>query len=258
MDLGLQGRRALVLGSSSGLGKAIAARLAAEGARVVVAGRDETRLKQTLEDVGAAGMMAGDLTCEGEAVRIVETSARALDGLDILVVNTGGGAPGGLGASSSTSRQNAYMSMLRPALDAALAAAPWLRAAGSGRLLFVAARTVVEASTELALSSVFRSGIVAAARSLALELAPDVLVNVIVPGRFDTPAYHRFRSFLAKKDGSTEQEISERHLAGVPLGRLGRAEELADTAAFLCSQRAAYITGTLIRVDGGATAGFGS
>ena len=98
--------------------------------------------------------------------------------------------------------------MLRPALDAATAAIPHLRTCGRGRMLFITARSVVEPSSELALSSVFRSGVAAAARSLALELAPDVLVNVVVPGRFDTPAYHRFRAWLATDQGTSEGEVT--------------------------------------------------
>jgi NAD(P)-dependent dehydrogenase (short-subunit alcohol dehydrogenase family) len=119
-------------------------------------------------------------------------------------------------------------------------------------MLFITARSIVEPSSELALSSVFRSGVAAAARSLALELAPDVLVNVVVPGRFDTPAYHRFRAWLATEQGTNEAAVTERHLSSVPVGRLGRANELADVVTFLCSARASYVTGSIIRVDGGA------
>jgi 3-oxoacyl-[acyl-carrier protein] reductase len=253
VDLMLAGSRALVLGSSSGLGKAIAGRLAGEGARVVVAGRSEERLRECCREIGAAGWVVGDLAVTDAAARVVDEAAQRLSGLDIVIINTGGGAPGALGRSTASSRQQAYESMLRPALDVSTAAIPHLRKCGRGRMLFITARSVIEPSRELALSSVFRSGVAAAARSLALELAPNVLVNVVVPGRFDTPAYHRFRAWSAVEQGTSEAAVTERHLAAVPLGRLGRADELADVVTFLCSSRASYITGSIIRVDGGAT-----
>lgn len=251
MDLGLEGRRALVLGSSSGLGEAIAKALAGEGAQVVISGRDPQRIESAVRRTGALTFVRGDLSQPNEAARLVNEAADALRGLDIIIINTGGGSPGPLSTSSAQSRQQAYESMLRAALDAADAAIPHLSNSGSGRMMFITARSIVQASTDLALSSVFRSGVAAAARSLAQELAPRVLVNVIVPGRFDTPAYHRFRSWLAKERAITEDAVTRRHQSEIALGRLGRAEELADVVTFLSSARASFVTGAVIRVDGG-------
>ena len=223
MDLGLAGARALVLGSSSGLGRAVAAALAAEGAAVAVVSRDAGRAEEAREAVGGAAALAGDLTMPGDRARLVAEAVAALGGLDICVVNTGGGKPGGILATTARTTDAAYHSMLRPALDVARAAAPHLAAGGRGRLVFLTARSVVEASPDLALSSVMRSGVAAAARSLALELAPDVLVNVVVTGQFDTPALDRFEAAKATTDGTTPDDVRAEHLAGIPLGRLGAA-----------------------------------
>jgi NAD(P)-dependent dehydrogenase (short-subunit alcohol dehydrogenase family) len=256
VDLGLTGARALVLASSSGLGRAVAASLVSEGARVAVTSRDASRSEAAASEVGAELALAGDLSLPGQPTRLVEAAVAAWGGLDVCVVNTGGGAPGGILDTSGADAAAGFASMLRPALEVSRAAAPHLAGSGHGRLVFLVARSVVEATPELALSGVMRSGVAAAARSLALELAPSVLVNVVVVGQFDTPALHRAVAARAAASGVLEEQDLEQQVARIPLRRLGFAHELADVVTFLCSRRASFVTGSVVRVDGGAVRGF--
>jgi NAD(P)-dependent dehydrogenase (short-subunit alcohol dehydrogenase family) len=255
MDLALHQRRALVLGSSSGLGRAVAATLIAEGADVAVVSRDRERAETTARELGAAAALDVDLTQRGAGTGVVASAVEALGGLDIVVINTGGGTPGPILATEGRD-DAAYHSMLRPALEVSRAAAPHVTAGGAGRLVYLTARSVVEATPELALSSVFRSGVAAAARSLALELAPRATVNVVVTGQFDTPALARFEAARAEHEQRPVDEIRAEHVAQIPMGRLGTAAEFADVVTFLCSGRASFVTGSVLRVDGGAVRGF--
>jgi NAD(P)-dependent dehydrogenase (short-subunit alcohol dehydrogenase family) len=255
VDLGLGDRRALVFGSSSGLGRAVAAALLREGARVAVVSRSLDRARAALDEIGADVALRADLTVDGDGATAVAAAASAFGGLDICVVNTGGGPPGPI-LSTDGADDAAYRSMLRPVLEISRAAAPHVTAEGIGRLVYLTSRSVVEASPDLALSSVFRSGVHAAARSLALELAPRATVNVVVTGQFDTPSLGRFQSAVATAEGRAVDDVRREHIEAIPMGRVGTADELADVVTFLCSARASYVTGTALRVDGGAVRGF--
>lgn len=256
MDLGLRSKRALVLGSTAGLGLAVARSLAAEGARVVVHGRDEERARQGVLDGHAEAYVIGDLSADGESERVVDEAVAALGGLDICVVNTGGGRAGHLMLGDAGDDEAAWRSMLRPALNVSRRAAGPLTESGDGRLVFMTARSILEATPELARSSVMRSGVRAAAYSLARELAPHVLVNVVATGQFDTGALRRFEAARAADEDRTPEEVRAHHVADIPLGRLGLPEELADVVTFLCSARAGFVTGSTVRVDGGSVTGF--
>jgi 3-oxoacyl-[acyl-carrier protein] reductase len=255
MDLQLAGQRALVFGSSSGLGRELAKVLAAEGARVVVTSREVERGESAKNYAAAEGFVVGDLSIEGDAARMVDQAAEQLGGLDICVLNTGGAKPGGIMATNGFD-DVAYHAFLRPVLEASRAVAPHLLSGRHARLIALTARSVVEATPDLALSSVFRSGVAAAMRSLALELAPKVNVNVVVTGQFDTPALDRFEAAKAAAENKTAEQVRREHVEAIPVGRVGTAEEFADVVAFLCSPRTSFVTGSLVRIDGGAVHGF--
>ncbi|WP_320064250.1 SDR family NAD(P)-dependent oxidoreductase [Micromonospora sp. RTGN7] len=257
MDLGLKGRVVLVAGGSSGIGLACAKEFAAEGAHVAICGRDPDRLAAAEREL--AGVAAGrvsatsvDVTDADAARRWVDGVAADLGGAHVLLVS-GGSPPIGTVALFDTDDYRAAVDkVLIPAVGLALAALPHLRAAGWGRLLFVASETASVPISPLVLSGVTRAALVRFAQGLAVEVAGDgITVNVLAPGSVRTPPMERAAARLAG-DGDVEEQLAAmgHHIA---LGRLGRPEEIAAVAAFLASERASFVTAGVHLIDGGAS-----
>jgi 3-oxoacyl-[acyl-carrier protein] reductase len=248
MDLGLTGRVALVTGGSKGIGRAIAAALVAEGARVAIASRSPERVNAAASDIGARGYVfdSSDLDAVPELIARVEGD---LGPIDIYVANTGG-PPGGDDPLGFTREQweAAHRSLVLSPMAFLERLLPAMAARGWGRVLAVGSSAVFEPIDTLQLSNAHRPGLVAAFKVLARRYASDgVTLNFIHPGRIATDR-------VIATSGSLEA-AEENARRNVPAGRLGRPEELAAAAAFLCSEPASYITGTSLLVDGGAARG---
>ena len=247
MDLGISGRIAVVTGGSQGIGRAIAAELAAEGARVAITSRSARRAAEVAEQFGALGFAYSSGT-PGAGARMVGEIVTALGGpVEILVTNTGG-PPSGPDALAFTRAQweQAYADLVLGPMELIEQVVPAMRQRGWGRILNVSSNTVVEPNATLMLSGAHRSAALAAFKTLARQLAADgITLNTLLTGTIATER-------LAELYGSLAQ-AHERAGSEVAAGRLGTVEEMSGVAAFLCSQRASYITGTAIRVDGGLT-----
>ena len=245
MDLGLNGRTAIVCGASSGIGLAIAEALAEEGAHVTMLARRRDALEREADRLGALAVR-GDVTSPSDAERVVERTLQAFGGIDVLVNNSGGPPRGPAVGLDAEAVEAAVDLLLVSAVRLTGLCLPHLERSGHGRVINVTSSTVREPTDNLALSNAVRPGVVGWAKTLARELGPKgITVNSIAPGRIDTA---RIREVYP--DGPTESD-----LATIPLRRLGTTREVGDVACFLASDRGAYVTGTVIPVDGGLTRG---
>lgn len=245
MELGIEGRVALVVGASAGIGRGIAAALAAEGARVAIASRSRERIDAAAAAIGATGFVwdTADLDGADGLVSSVEGSFGAP--VDILVCNTGGPPAGAdpLGFSRDA-WEAAHRSLVLAPLALVETVMPGMRERGWGRILNIASTSVREPIGALVLSNAERSAALAAWKTIARRVAADgVTLNTLLPGRILTG---RLTS-LAGSAEAAEADAREQ----VPAGRTGRVEEISAAAAFLCSHRASYITGVALPVDGG-------
>jgi len=247
MDLGIEGRVALVLGASRGLGRAVATALGHEGARVALAARSDDLLSAAADEIGGeTAALPVDTREEDEVAALPGRVADAFGPVEILVLNTGGPPPGTALEADTEQWLEAYRSLVLAPLVLARACVPGMRERGWGRIVNVASTSVREPIPGLTLSNANRAAAVGLLGTLAREVAADgITVNTVATGRFATER-------LAELVGSIEA-AEESARSDVPAARLGRPEEYGDLVAFLCSERAAYITGTVIPIDGGLT-----
>ena len=244
MELGIEGKVALVMGASRGLGRGVAAALVREGAQVALASRSEERLEEAVAEIGGGTAFVADATDLDRLARLPLEVAEALGSVDILVTNTGGPPPGGALDHGFEEWEEAYRSLVLAPRVLAGAVISGMKGEGWGRIVNVGSTTTIEVNPALNLSNAHRMATVGFFKTLAREVAGDgVTVNTVATGRFATDR-------MAELAGSMElvEEVAQNE---VPAGRLGTVEEYGDLVAFLCSDRAAYITGTVIPIDGG-------
>ena len=242
MELGIGGRVALVTGASKGLGRAIAQALIAEGATVAISSRDPDRIAQSAAEIGAHPF-THDAQDTGAAAPLAAAVANELGPIEILVANSGG-PPAGPDALGFTLQQwrAAYELLVLGQIALIEAVLPSMREQRHGRILSISSSVTREPSPNLMLSTAHRSGLLAALKTIARQVAPHgITVNSILPGMIATDR--------ARELGADRPE----RIATIPAGRLGTVHEFAAAAAFLCSEPAAYITGTTLLVDGGAS-----
>lgn len=255
MDLKLNGKRALVTGASSGLGFATARLLAAEGARVVLNGRDPDKLARAAREIGAKGV-SGDLAEAGTPERVVAEAADILGGIDLLLVNAGGPPPGTFESFDDAAWAKAVDLCFLSAVRLIRAALPHLRRSEAASVLTVTSVSVKQPIPNLILSNSVRAATVGLTKSLALELGDKgIRFNSILPGWTATERATKLLASSAAAKGTTvEAELAER-ARDFPLGRMATPEEFAAVAVFLLSPAASYVTGSMIAVDGGAYKG---
>ena len=287
MDLGLNGKRALVLAASGGLGYAVAEALAREGARVALCSRDPVRARAAARRIvealaadanggaagygadgygaagyGAAGYGAAGYGAAGYGAdvgdpdalaRLFADAVPALGGLDVLVANAGGPPPGGFVDVGDDAWERGFRLTLMSVVRSVRLALPAFESAGGGRVAVVLSSSVKQSLPNLLLSNVYRPALAGLVKSLAIELGPrNVQVVGIAPGRIATERTDELDRAAAERTNRSFDEVRSASVATMPAGRLGRPEEFGRVAAFLCSPAAAYVSGSVVLVDGGS------
>jgi 3-oxoacyl-[acyl-carrier protein] reductase len=257
MDLGLKGKVALVAAASQGLGRAVAEELAAEGASLILCARGRQTLDEacdSIREISGVDVLgvAGDLTKYEDIERIVREGIDRFGRIDILVTNVGGPPAGQFESLDRSAWNDAVQLLLISVLDLTRLVLPGMKERQWGRILNITSIAAKQPVENLILSNSLRAGITGFAKTLANEVAADgITVNNIMPGYTRTERVEQLAEALAQKEGTTPDTIRARWEAEIPIGRLAEPREFAALAAFMVSERASYITGSSIAVDGG-------
>jgi 3-oxoacyl-[acyl-carrier protein] reductase len=261
MDLGLKGKAAAVAASSRGLGCAVARALALEGCEVAMCGRDAGRIHEAAEAVAhETGVrtlpVVADVSVPDDCRRFVDEAAAAFGRLDVLVTNTGGPKPGGFSSVAATDWEAAYRITLANVVNLVNAAVPHMKKNRWGRIVNITSLSAKQPIDGLVLSNAFRPAVVGLAKTLSNELAKDgILVNTVCPGYTRTDRLEELAQVRAKAGNTTPEAILAGLAQATPVGRIGEPEEFAAVVAFLCSERASYVNGATIPIDGGTARG---
>lgn len=259
MDLGIKGKRALVLGGSKGIGRAIATSLAMEGAEVALTGRDSAQIAETASTIrssngGRIVPFELDLSKPDSIDPFVEKVRSEFGTVDILVLNGGGPPPSQASDVDADFWRKQFDAMVLSGMRIAAQLLPAMRAQKWGRIIAISSTSIREPIQGLAASNALRSAVSGWAKTLAAEVASDqVTVNVLMPGRILTDRTRSFDRFDAESEGISIEEAAARSQSTIPVGRYGSPEEFADVATFIASARASYVTGVALAIDGGLT-----
>jgi 3-oxoacyl-[acyl-carrier protein] reductase len=259
VDIGIAGKTALVFGAAGGLGGGIARALAAEGAKIVVADINEDALAQTVADMRATGAEVHPVQWDLSDLSVIDSRIQSIEktfgSVDILVNNTGGPPPTPAAGQSVELWSKSFQSMVLSVIAITDRVLPGMRERKWGRVITSTSSGVVAPIPGLGISNALRMSLVGWSKTLAREVGRDgITSNIVLPGRIATPRISFLDEQKAKREGRSVEEVSAESVASIPVGRYGDPREYAAVVTFLASVQAAYVTGSVVRVDGGLIA----